>query len=101
MTSIVDALKPCRKHCLSLSPWLTSKYRRIRFETLSLKVGVILALKDVVGRCVALWDAVWRCMALWDAVCSVRNATDIGIRLIFLSVMLALQLYKGLAVSVS
>ena len=91
MTSIVDALKPCRKHCLSLSPWLTSKYRRIRFETLSLKVGVILALKDVV----------WRCVALWDAVCSVRNATDIGIRLIFLRVMLALQLYKGLAVSVS
>ena len=91
MTSIVDALKPCRKHCLSLSPWLTSKYRRIRFETLSLKVGVILALNDIVGRCVALWDA----------VCSVRNATDIGIRLIFLRVMLALQLYKGLAVSVS
>ena len=53
------------------------------------------------GRCMALWGAVWRCMALWDAVCSVRNATDIGIRLIFLSVMLALQLYKGLAVSVS
>ena len=52
-------------------------------------------------RCMALWDAVWRCMALWDAVCSVRNATDIEIRLIFLRVMLALQLYKGLAVSVS
>ena len=53
------------------------------------------------GRSMALWGTVWRCMALWDAVCSVRNATDIGIRLIFLRVMLALQLYKGLAVSVS
>ena len=68
MTSIVDALKPCRKHCLSLSPWLTSKYRRIRFETLSLKVGVILALKDVVGLCRALCGGVWRCGALYGGV---------------------------------
>jgi len=31
MSAVVDAFKPCMKHCLSLSPRLTSKYRRRTF----------------------------------------------------------------------
>ena len=29
--AVVDALKPCKEHCLSLSPELASKYLRIAF----------------------------------------------------------------------
>ena len=40
-------------------------------------------------------------MALWDAVCSVRNATDSKKTFEIHAKAWSLQLYKGLAVSIS